>query len=127
MEAQDQLERKYISKKEEHRALEMQNYMGLTRNTGTFDPNRLKTPHHIALMGMCHHLSFMYANAMCVQAGRGRYIQGRNAPGGHKGGDRQKHVRADVPTPLILHSHTHCRTSVAQPSLSHRLTSIITA
>ncbi|XP_072220563.1 uncharacterized protein [Leuresthes tenuis] len=41
MEAQDQLERKYISKKEEHRALEMQNHMGLSRNTGTFDPNRL--------------------------------------------------------------------------------------
>ncbi|XP_076001166.1 uncharacterized protein aknad1 [Genypterus blacodes] len=41
MEAQDQLERKYISKKEEHRVLEMQNYMGLSRNTGTFDPNRL--------------------------------------------------------------------------------------
>ncbi|XP_034744654.1 protein AKNAD1-like isoform X1 [Etheostoma cragini] len=41
MEAQDQLEREYISKKEDHRALEMQNYMGLSRNTGTFDPNRL--------------------------------------------------------------------------------------
>ncbi|XP_063318562.1 microtubule organization protein AKNA [Pelmatolapia mariae] len=41
MEAQDQLERKYISKKEEHRALEMQNYIGLSRNTGTFDANRL--------------------------------------------------------------------------------------
>ncbi|XP_041847365.1 uncharacterized protein LOC121643855 isoform X2 [Melanotaenia boesemani] len=41
MEAQDQLERKYISKKEEHRTLEMQNYMGLSRNTGAFDPNRL--------------------------------------------------------------------------------------
>ncbi|XP_027141414.1 uncharacterized protein aknad1 isoform X4 [Larimichthys crocea] len=41
MEAQDQLERKYISKKEEHRALEMQKYIGLSRNTGTFDPNRL--------------------------------------------------------------------------------------
>ncbi|KAI3375007.1 hypothetical protein L3Q82_021535, partial [Scortum barcoo] len=41
MEAQDQLERKYISKKEEHRALVMQNYIGLSRNTGTFDPNRL--------------------------------------------------------------------------------------
>ncbi|XP_068197095.1 microtubule organization protein AKNA-like [Antennarius striatus] len=41
MEAQDQMERKYISKKEEHRALERQNYMGLCRNTGTFDPNRL--------------------------------------------------------------------------------------
>ncbi|XP_068605015.1 protein AKNAD1-like [Brachionichthys hirsutus] len=41
MEAQDQMERKYISKKEEHRALEMQNYMGLCRNTGAFDPNRL--------------------------------------------------------------------------------------
>lgn len=40
LEAQDQLERSYISKKEEHRALEMQNYMGLSRNTGTFDPNR---------------------------------------------------------------------------------------
>lgn len=46
MEAQDQLERKYISKKEEHRALEMQNYMGLSRNTGTFDPNRLKRPRY---------------------------------------------------------------------------------
>nr|XP_057923591.1 uncharacterized protein LOC131125763 isoform X2 [Doryrhamphus excisus] len=41
MEAQDQLERKYMSKKEEHRALEMQNYLGLSRNIGTFDPNRL--------------------------------------------------------------------------------------
>ncbi|KAG7525890.1 hypothetical protein JOB18_033239 [Solea senegalensis] len=41
MEAQDQLERKYISKKEEHRAMEMQNYRGLSRNTGIFDPNRL--------------------------------------------------------------------------------------
>ncbi|KAM9718743.1 uncharacterized protein aknad1 [Menidia menidia] len=41
MEAQDQLERKYIARKEEHRALEMQNHMGLSRNTGTFDPNRL--------------------------------------------------------------------------------------
>lgn len=40
LEAQDQLERRYISKKEEHRALEMQNYRGLSRNTGTFDPNR---------------------------------------------------------------------------------------
>lgn len=44
MEAQDQLERKYISKKEEHRALEMQSYMGLSRNTGTFDPNRSERP-----------------------------------------------------------------------------------
>ncbi|KAK1879480.1 Protein AKNAD1 [Dissostichus eleginoides] len=41
MEAQDQLERKYISRKEEHRALEMQSYMGLCRKVGTFDPNRL--------------------------------------------------------------------------------------
>uniref|UniRef100_A0A3P8STS2 AKNA domain-containing protein n=1 Tax=Amphiprion percula TaxID=161767 RepID=A0A3P8STS2_AMPPE len=41
MEAQDQLERNYMSKKDEHRALEMQNYMGLSRNTGAFDPNRL--------------------------------------------------------------------------------------
>ncbi|XP_057713504.1 uncharacterized protein LOC130929902 [Corythoichthys intestinalis] len=41
METQDQLERKYMSKKEEHRALEMQNYLGLCRNVGTFDPNRL--------------------------------------------------------------------------------------
>uniref|UniRef100_A0A1A7XKV5 Si:dkeyp-51f11.3 n=1 Tax=Iconisemion striatum TaxID=60296 RepID=A0A1A7XKV5_9TELE len=40
MEAQDQLERTYISKRDEHRALEMQNYMGLSRNTGTFDPDR---------------------------------------------------------------------------------------
>ncbi|XP_019898487.3 uncharacterized protein LOC105021206 [Esox lucius] len=40
MGAQDQLERRYISKKEEHRALEMQNYMGLARNMGQFDPER---------------------------------------------------------------------------------------
>ncbi|XP_034411274.1 microtubule organization protein AKNA [Cyclopterus lumpus] len=40
MEAQDQLEREYISKKEQHRALEMQHYMGLSRKTGIFDPNR---------------------------------------------------------------------------------------
>ncbi|KAJ8274469.1 hypothetical protein COCON_G00090940 [Conger conger] len=40
MDAQDQLERNYIAKKEEHRALEMQNYMGLARNTGEFDPER---------------------------------------------------------------------------------------
>lgn len=40
MEAQDQLERNYIGKKEEHRALEMQSYMGLSRNIGTFDANR---------------------------------------------------------------------------------------
>ncbi|KAI4885446.1 hypothetical protein NFI96_001414, partial [Prochilodus magdalenae] len=39
MEAQDQLERHYMSKKEEHRLLEMQNYMGLDRNTGQFDPD----------------------------------------------------------------------------------------
>ncbi|MEQ2169301.1 hypothetical protein GOODEAATRI_023772, partial [Goodea atripinnis] len=41
MEAQDELKRKYISQKEEHRALVMQNYIGLSRNTGTFDPERL--------------------------------------------------------------------------------------
>ncbi|XP_061550383.1 microtubule organization protein AKNA-like [Phycodurus eques] len=41
MEAQDQLERKYMSKKEEHRTLEMQNYLGLCNNIGPFDPNRL--------------------------------------------------------------------------------------
>ncbi|XP_035277665.1 microtubule organization protein AKNA-like [Anguilla anguilla] len=40
MDAQDQLERNYIAKKEEHRALEMQNYMGLATNTGEFDPER---------------------------------------------------------------------------------------
>ncbi|XP_068427136.1 microtubule organization protein AKNA isoform X2 [Clinocottus analis] len=40
MEAQDQLEREYIRKKEQHRALEMQNYLGLSRKTGVFDPNR---------------------------------------------------------------------------------------
>ncbi|XP_051769399.1 uncharacterized protein LOC127523011 isoform X2 [Ctenopharyngodon idella] len=40
MEAQDQLERNYLTKREEHRALEMQNYRGLTRNTGEFDPDR---------------------------------------------------------------------------------------
>lgn len=40
MAAQDQLEREYIRTKEEHRALEMQNYIGLSRNTGTFDPDR---------------------------------------------------------------------------------------
>uniref|UniRef100_A0A3B5BI85 Uncharacterized protein n=1 Tax=Stegastes partitus TaxID=144197 RepID=A0A3B5BI85_9TELE len=32
--------------KDEHRALEMQNYMGLSRNTGTFDPNRLTRSQH---------------------------------------------------------------------------------
>ncbi|XP_070305161.1 protein AKNAD1-like [Salvelinus sp. IW2-2015] len=40
MDSQDQLERQYISKKEEHRTLEMQNYFGLARNTGQFDPER---------------------------------------------------------------------------------------
>ncbi|XP_056116464.1 microtubule organization protein AKNA-like [Rhinichthys klamathensis goyatoka] len=40
MEAQDQLERNYLTKREEHRALEMQNYRGLARNTGEFDPDR---------------------------------------------------------------------------------------
>ncbi|CAB1317132.1 unnamed protein product, partial [Coregonus sp. 'balchen'] len=40
MDSQDQLERRYISKKEEHRTLEMQNYLGLARNTGQFDPER---------------------------------------------------------------------------------------
>ncbi|KAJ8011601.1 hypothetical protein DPEC_G00059950 [Dallia pectoralis] len=40
MGALDQLERRYISKKEEHRALEMQNFIGLTSNTGQFDPER---------------------------------------------------------------------------------------
>ncbi|XP_039513463.1 uncharacterized protein LOC120468901 isoform X3 [Pimephales promelas] len=40
MEAQDQLERNYLTKREEHRALEMQNYRGLARNTGDFDPDR---------------------------------------------------------------------------------------
>lgn len=40
MDAQDQLERNYIIKKEEHRALEMQNYMGIAKNTGEFDPDR---------------------------------------------------------------------------------------
>lgn len=59
MEAQDQLERKYISKKDEHRALEMQNYMGLSRNTGTFDPNRLNRPYY------CTHVNVsMHVNAL---------------------------------------------------------------
>lgn len=40
MDAQDQLERNYMAKKEEHRALEMQNYMGIAKNTGQFDPDR---------------------------------------------------------------------------------------
>ncbi|XP_076838194.1 uncharacterized protein aknad1 isoform X2 [Brachyhypopomus gauderio] len=40
LEAQDQLERNYMNKKEEHRALEMQRYMGYDRNTGEFDPDR---------------------------------------------------------------------------------------
>lgn len=63
MEAQDQLERKYISKKEEHRALEMQNYMGLSRNTGTFDPNRLYRLYiAIAPVPMCQ----CHVNASCV-------------------------------------------------------------
>lgn len=68
MEAQDQLERKYISKKEEHRALEMQNYMGLSRNTGTFDPNRLKRP-AIAPVRVCqyHVNAAIHAFAYCVK------------------------------------------------------------
>ncbi|KAK3534497.1 hypothetical protein QTP86_016576 [Hemibagrus guttatus] len=41
MEAQDQLEQNYMTKKEEHRALEMQNCMGFKWNTGTFDHDRL--------------------------------------------------------------------------------------
>ncbi|XP_058274550.1 protein AKNAD1-like isoform X2 [Hemibagrus wyckioides] len=41
LEVQDQLEQNYMTKKEEHRALEMQNYMGLKRNIGTFDHDRL--------------------------------------------------------------------------------------
>lgn len=53
MEAQDQLERKYISKKEEHRALEMQNYMGLSRNTGAFDPNRFSNTHDSSESCLC--------------------------------------------------------------------------
>ncbi|KAL4660142.1 hypothetical protein GN956_G1191 [Arapaima gigas] len=40
MDAKDQLETKYIVKKEEHRVLEMQNYLGLAKNTGIFDPER---------------------------------------------------------------------------------------
>lgn len=40
MDAQDQLERNYMAKKEEHRALEMRNYMGIAKNTGEFDPDR---------------------------------------------------------------------------------------
>ncbi|XP_048103336.1 uncharacterized protein LOC125297186 isoform X2 [Alosa alosa] len=38
--AQDQLERNYMAKKEEHRALEMRSYMGIARNTGEFDPDK---------------------------------------------------------------------------------------
>ncbi|KAJ8390471.1 hypothetical protein AAFF_G00104060 [Aldrovandia affinis] len=49
--AQDQLERNYIAKKEEHRALEMQNYMGLARNTGEFDTER-KVEGEIFRIGM---------------------------------------------------------------------------
>ncbi|XP_062337972.1 uncharacterized protein LOC134036859 isoform X3 [Osmerus eperlanus] len=41
VEAQDHLERGYLSRREEHRALEMQTYLGVARNTGTFDPDRL--------------------------------------------------------------------------------------
>lgn len=84
MEAQDQLERKYISKKDEHRALEMQNYMGLFRNTGSFDPNRLKKT---ALLQSCESVILMVMHSfihifacVCVQAGGGRHIQVRDAP-----------------------------------------------
>lgn len=134
MEAQDQLERKYISKKDEHRALEMQNYMGLSRNTGTFDPNRLKKDPTIALMWMCqsHVYAFIHVFAcvcVCVQAGGGRHIQDRDAPWGYKGDDRQNHVRSDLPTPLFLHSHTHDRVAVCETQSArhaHSLT-IITA
>ena len=59
MEAQDQLQRNYISKKEEHRALEMQNYMGLSRNTGTFDPDRSDFPSWCDLFVSVVRLTFL--------------------------------------------------------------------
>lgn len=135
MEAQDQLERKYISKKEEHRALEMQKYIGLSRNTGTFDPNRLKRLHYCTCVWMCIMLMYplMYV-CVCVfkyvQAGGGRHIQDRDASWGHKGDDRQKCVWADFSTSLILYSHIHEGDAAceAQSSLhAHTLTSTIPA
>lgn len=66
MEAQDQLERKYICKKDEHRALEMQNYMGLCRNTGIFDPNRFNNLYfcncdNVSLSNFCNFILCEYA------------------------------------------------------------------
>lgn len=67
MEAQDQLERNYISKKDEHRALEMQNYMGLSRNTGTFDPNRLKRPRYCTCVCQYRVNASIHACALCIE------------------------------------------------------------
>ncbi|XP_042353106.1 protein AKNAD1-like [Plectropomus leopardus] len=67
MEAQDQLERQYISKKEEHRALEMQNYMGLSRNTGTFDPNRLVEGDIFRIGMLLEDIKEMIDKNMCEQ------------------------------------------------------------
>lgn len=78
MEAQDQLERKYISKKEEHRALEMQNYMGLSRNTGTFDANRSERPRGGSCKCQYHVCAPIYV-CVCVQTSGRRHIQDRHA------------------------------------------------
>ncbi|XP_055007900.1 microtubule organization protein AKNA-like [Boleophthalmus pectinirostris] len=67
MEAQDQLERKYISKKEEHRALEMQKYMGINRNTGTFDPDRLVEGGIFRLGMLLEDIKDMIDKNMCDQ------------------------------------------------------------
>ncbi|XP_066548803.1 uro-adherence factor A [Amia ocellicauda] len=40
VDAQDKLERSYMAKKEEHRALELRKYMGMSKNIGEFDPER---------------------------------------------------------------------------------------
>ncbi|XP_041132911.1 uncharacterized protein LOC121330451 isoform X2 [Polyodon spathula] len=52
MDAQDKLERGYISQKDGHRALELRNYMGETENIGEFDPER-QVEGEIFKIGMC--------------------------------------------------------------------------
>lgn len=63
MDAQDQLERHYIGKKEEHRTLQMQNYMGVAINAGEFDPERYQLPLHDG--SACLTLLFLGKNLPC--------------------------------------------------------------
>lgn len=74
MEAQDELERKYISKKDEHRALEMQNYMGLSRNTGTFDPDRFSRSYCCYRLNL--RLSVHTLHFLCMRCSVCRLVEG---------------------------------------------------